>query len=61
MNESFLGILEIVRLYIENGANINARNEKGNTALMYAIDSGNLELKWKLVKGNESNPNSLFI
>lgn len=37
----------MVRLLVENGADINAVNANGNTALFEAIDLGNL---WKIVK-----------
>lgn len=35
-----LGNLEVVKLFIENGADINAQNKSLNTPLHYAIDSG---------------------
>lgn len=39
---SFLGLEEAVEKLIENGANVNATNKNGNTALIAAAKFGNL-------------------
>ena len=36
MIPAYQGNLEVVKLFIEKGADVDAKNEKGETALMFA-------------------------
>jgi len=40
---AYNGCNEIIELLIENGADINARNKRGETPLMYAIENGKVQ------------------
>ena len=51
INEVRSGNLEIVQYLVENGANINAKDDdKGRTALMFASRDGHLEVVKYLVE-----------
>ena len=39
------GVIDIVKYLVENGADINAKNENDKTALMYASEKGHLEME----------------
>ena len=52
------GMIDRIRFLIEEGADVNAQNNKGNTVLMYAIDTCNKEVAELLLK-NGANPNLL--
>src|SRR4051794_2640215 len=54
MYAAIYGDAEAVRLLLEKGANLNAQNNRGGTALMYATDS---EEKTRLLLDHRSNPN----
>ena len=46
------GYLEIVKLLIDSGADINVKDKKGRTALRYAVKNGHLEVvKYLIDKG----------
>ena len=48
--------LEVVKVLIDRGADVNAKDEKGETTLMYAARSGNLEVvKFLVDKGADVN------
>jgi ankyrin repeat protein len=50
------GDIRMVRFFLEIGADVNAKNKDGKTALMLASDKGNLEaVKLLLDKGAEVN------
>ena len=44
MEAASSGHLEIVKLLISHGADVNAQSSSGNTPLMYACASGKLDL-----------------
>ncbi|MCL6590462.1 MAG: ankyrin repeat domain-containing protein [Firmicutes bacterium] len=49
---SFIEQLNMVKYLIEKGANINEKNNAGQTALMYAAEDGHLEIvKFLMEKG----------
>ncbi len=48
--------IEIVNMLLKNGVEINAQNEEGRTALMYAVSEGSKELTEILIK-NGANVN----
>ena len=51
-----LGDLEMVKLFMEKGADVNAKNSDGGTVLMFAARGGNLEVvKLLLEKGLDVN------
>ena len=51
-----MGIVEIVRLLVENGAEVNNKNNDGTTALLWAASKGYLEIVRLLVEnGAEVN------
>ena len=58
------GYLEIVKLLIENGADINKSNNDGWTPLYSAADKGHLEVVKLLIENgadiNKSNNNGWF-
>ena len=54
------GHLEVVRLLVENGANVNARDENGRTPLFRAADEGHLDIVRLLVE-NGAEVNGLII
>jgi ankyrin repeat protein len=54
MYAALYGDGETVRLLLENGANPNARNDRGGTALMYAVDN---EEKTRLLLDHGADPN----
>ena len=50
------GDLETVKLLIENGADIDAKDKDGYTVLMYASNNGNLEIiKYLVENGADIN------
>ena len=51
------GHLEIVKLLADNGADINAKNNNGGTALMFASHAGKLEVV-KFLLGNDADANA---
>ena len=56
MKASAQGYLEIVKYLVGIGANVNATNNVGETALIWASAQGNLELvKYLVVKGANVN------
>lgn len=55
--ETYLEVaMEIVNMLLKNGVEINAQNEEGRTALMYAVSEGSKELTEILIK-NGANVN----
>ena len=54
MYAALYGDSEVVRLLLDNGANPNAQNDDGGTALMYAIDDAE---KTRLLLEHGVNPN----
>ena len=56
INEVRSGNLEIVQYLVENGANINAKNDSGSTALMIASYEGKFEVvEYLIEKGANVN------
>jgi ankyrin repeat protein len=54
------GKIDMVKLFLEKGANINKKDERGNTSMHVACRIGNIELvklllSWKEVNINEKN------
>ena len=48
---------EVVKLLVDNGADVNARTKKIGTALTLALDNGHLEVaKLLIAKGADVNP-----
>ena len=55
------GNLQAIRLFLEAGVNINARNRKGESALTMAAREGNRAIAWALmVKGANINQTNKF-
>jgi len=54
--DSAKGLLSKVEEYIRTGVNINGTDSKGNSALMFAANSGKFEIV-KLLLENGANPN----
>lgn len=50
------GLTQPVKLLISEGANVNLKDDKGNTALMNAAENGHLEIVSELL-ANGANPN----
>ena len=50
MNFSANGELETVEALIENGADVNARDQEGHTALVEAARNGHIEIVKKLIE-----------
>ena len=51
---------DVVKFLVEKGADVNAKNIRGNTALMWASRMGNLEVaKLLLEKGADINAKNL--
>ena len=44
MVAAFTGRMEVIELLIENGADVNAKDEDGGTPLLYATLSGHKEI-----------------
>ena len=47
---SFHGDLEMLNIFLESGAKINARTEEGWTSLMWAAEKGNTQVIWELLR-----------
>jgi ankyrin repeat protein len=61
MNAAFKGTLPSVRCLVDNGADVNARDEDGATALELAVSGGHWEVvKWLLDKGADVNTRDRF-
>lgn len=52
---------KILKLLIENGANVNSRNEYDHTPLMYAVYHGNISIvRYLIAKGANVNAKNMF-
>ena len=50
------GRFEVVKCLVENDANMNIKDDKGNTALIFASQQGNLEIvKYLIENGADVN------
>ena len=46
---SFHGDIEMLGMFLESGAKINAKTEEGWTSLMWAAEKGNTQVIWELL------------